>query len=149
MVESHNGVPPAERLPEELVERLDACSAQQLRAVREYAGELLSHMGPVTEAEVRADATGTVVNVARHDVYTLAWKQLPKEGETDEDSPTTSLYLVQREYTPDGERRLHWSYLGAVDEAGETICPECGTVVAPYASTCPRCGCEIEQQQEG
>ncbi|MDS0282622.1 hypothetical protein [Haloarcula onubensis] len=129
-------IPPADRLPVELVERLDALDTQQLRAVSDYVDERLAHAGPPTEAAVRADTARTVVDVARRDLYTLVWTR-SEETAAENGTSRTALYLVQRERTLDGDEQLHWAYLGAVRDTME--CDECGAVVGPD-DNCPRCG---------
>ncbi|WP_121743696.1 hypothetical protein [Natronorubrum halophilum] len=111
--------PPTERIPEALIEQLNALGPPGLRTVHEYVERLLESTQPPIEAQIREEATGEILDIEDWGIYTLVRKRPLGGGESSEDTPPVSLYHVTRERHLDGEEALHWAFLGDVHERGQ------------------------------
>jgi hypothetical protein len=108
--EPHHDVPDAVR------ETLQDLNDAQLRHTAEYVQRLLNyHQRPVSE-EVEAGPGEEILRVDDHDVYTEVVKKQPCADDCPDCPHGPYLYHVIRETHPDGDRRLHWSYVGRVSE---------------------------------
>mgnify|MGYP000067065706 CR=1 FL=1 len=104
---------PPEGLPSELVDALTGCSPEELRKAIVHAQELLRSRGDV-EPAVDAESDEDVLSVTEHEGYTEVVKRFRCADGCDDCPHGPYLYHVTEEPQPDGSRKAHWSFIGAV-----------------------------------
>ncbi|ELZ08307.1 hypothetical protein C479_13248 [Halovivax asiaticus JCM 14624] len=131
---------PAERLPDSLLEQLDALETAGLRAVRRYvAHRIETDRQPIADRIVE-EATGEIIDIDDHGPYAIVRMRSPVQPEENTDSPLVSLYHVRREKRFDDSDALNWSFLIDTREGGKLECHHCGASIDRTASTCAHCG---------
>lgn len=136
---------PAERLPDSLIETVDALEADELQALVAYTEQRIESLPTPLAEEIRADASGELLGIEAHDIYALV--RMRPQGPESETEPV-GLYHVSRERGIDGEESLHWAYLGDVREGERTRCVDCGRSLDPSVDACPHCGSEEIERTE-
>ena len=135
-------------LPDALVEVLDDLDAPALRAVRAHVEQRLDDLRPTLRETIRSETEGEIVEIVDSRPYTLVRKHRSSDGGSDTGPQPLALYRVTREKRLNGERRLHWSYLGDVAESAGVECGNCGAPLGDSATTCPHCGRERSHDGE-
>lgn len=96
---------PAERLPDDLVDRLDDLDHDELDAVIAYAQSRIRDLHRSIAEDVRAEVDEEdIVRLDDHGGHAIVER---REG----DGGVTSLYVVTHEKGMDGAFTLHWSLL--------------------------------------
>lgn len=99
---------PAERLPDDLVDRLDDLDHDELDATVAYAQSRIRDLHRSIAEDVRAEVDeDDIVRLDDHGGHAIVERR--------EDGGVTSLYLVTHEKRMDGEVRLNWSLLDDTD----------------------------------
>lgn len=140
--------PASDRLPDSLVERLDSLEIAELRAVLSYVEKRIESLPTPIEEEIRASASGEVIDVEDYGAYALVRKRLPAPDEPGANADIVSLFHVSREKHPDGEVSLHWSYLGDVHDSERVKCETCGRTLDEDVDVCPHCGSDEIDRSE-
>lgn len=100
---------PADRLPDDLVARLDDLDHDELDATVTYAQSRIRELHrPIVENVRAAVDEADLVRIDDHDGYAIVER---REGDHD----LTSLYMVTHEKGMDGEVRLNWTLLDDTD----------------------------------
>lgn len=98
-----------------LVEEIDELGEAELRAVIDYARRRQQHLHSTITEQIEPAPGEELVRVEEREGYTEVLKREPC-GEDCPDCPHGPyLYHVHEEKRPDGERKLHWRYLGQVE----------------------------------
>lgn len=118
VTDADDEAPPRERLPDGLVGTLDDLDHAELHAVVQYAQQRLAESHHSIAEDVRAEGGEDVVSIDDRGGYALVRKRQSMPDDPDSDAGFSSLYLVTHETDMDGERSLHWSYLGDMDGGG-------------------------------
>ena len=134
-------------LPDGLVEALDDLDGPALRAVRAHVEQRLDDLRPTLSEIVRSETGSEVVDITDSGPYALV-RKYRSGGGSGAGQRTLSLYRVAREKRLNGERRLHWSYLGDVAEPADVECGNCGVPLGDSTTTCPHCGEERSRDEE-
>ena len=137
-----------QNLPGALVDVLDDLDAPALRAVRAHVEQRLDHLRPTLRETVRSETEGEIVDILDSKPYTLVRKYRSSGGGSEAGPQPLALYRVTREKRLNGERRLHWSYLGDVAEPVDVECGNCGAPLGGSTTACPRCGEELSRDGE-
>ena len=132
-----------QNLPDALVEVLDDLDAPALRAVRAHVEQRLDDLRPTLREMIRSETDSEIVEIVDSRPYTLVRKYRSSGGGSDTGPQPLALYRVTREKRLNGERRLHWSYLGDVAEPTGVECGNCGAPLDDSTTACPRCGEEL------
>ena len=132
-------------LPDALVEVLDDLDAPALRAVRAHVEQRLDDLRPTLREMIRSETEGETVDIVDRRPYTLVRTHRSWGGGSGTGPQPLALYRVRREKRLNGERRLHWSYLGAVAEPAGVECGNCGAPLSGSTTACPRCGEELSR----
>ena len=134
-----------QNLPDALVEVLDDLDAPALRAVRAHVEQRLDDLRPTLREMIRSETDSETVDILDSRPYTLVRKHRSSGGGSDTGPQPLALYRVTREKRLNGERRLHWSYLGDVAESAGVKCGNCGAPLDDSTTACPRCGEELSR----
>ena len=137
-----------QNLPGALVEVLDDLDGPALRAVRAHVEQRLDDLRPTLSDVIRSKTGSEVVDITDSRPYTLVRKYRSSGNSSGAGRRTLSLYRVAREKRLNGERRLHWSYLGDVAESAGVECGNCGVPLGDSTTTCPHCGRELSHDGE-
>ena len=129
--------------PDALVEILDNLDAPTLRTVLTHVEQRLDDLRPTLPEVIRSETGGEIVDITDSGPYTLVRKHPPSGDSSDAGSQPLFLYRVKREKQLNGERSLHWSYLGDVTEPATVECRNCGVPLNESTTTCPHCGEEL------
>lgn len=133
---------PPDRLPNRLIERLDALDIPDLKAVLSYVEQRIESLHPSIKEEIQEEAAGEIIEINDHGSYALVRKHPPDPNGSGANRNIESLYHVRRERHPDGHESLHWVYLGDVHNAEHVRCGTCGRTFATDVAVCPHCGNE-------
>lgn len=99
-----------------VIEMLDDLSEAELRAVIDYAHDRQEFLHTGVADNIEPAPGEEIVSIDERAGYTEVIKREPC-GESCEDCPHGPfLYHVREETRPDGDTKLHWHYLGPVDE---------------------------------
>lgn len=141
---------PPDRLSDALIERLDNLAIPELKAVISYAQRRIESLRTPLEEEIRATASGEILEVENHGAYALVRKHPPDPDGEGAKRDVISLYHVRRTPHPDGREDLEWRFLGDVTDFEQVRCSSCGGALAADASVCPHCGSEqsVESGEE-
>ncbi|WP_227379872.1 hypothetical protein [Haladaptatus halobius] len=104
-------------VPDSIVDELGALDDESIREVISYAQTLLNErLEPTTQID---KAPGEeIISIKEQDGYTLVTKNQPCADGCDDCPHGPYLYRVRVEQSPvDGEPKLHWSFLGRVEES--------------------------------
>jgi hypothetical protein len=134
-----------QNLPDALVEVLDDLDAPALRAVRAHVEQRLDGLRPTLRETIRSETDSEIVDIVDRRPYTLVRKHRSSGGGSEAGPQPLALYRVTREKRLNGERRLHWSYLGDVAEPAGVECGNCGAPLDDSTTACPRCGEELSR----
>ena len=134
-----------QNLPDALVDVLDDLDAPALRAVRAHVEQRLDDLRPTLRETIRSETEGEPVDIVARRPYTLVRKHRSSGGGSEAGPQPLALYRVTREKRLNGERRLHWSYLGDVAEPADVECGNCGAPLSGSTTACPRCGEELSR----
>ena len=134
-----------QNLPDALVDVLDDLDAPALRAVRAHVEQRLDDLRPTLREMIRSETENEIVDILDSRPYTLVRKHRSSGGGSGADPQPLALYRVTREKRLNGERRLHWSYLGDVAEPAGVECGNCGAPLDDSTTACPRCGEELSR----
>ena len=137
-----------QNLPDALVEVLDDLDAPALRAVRAHVDQRLDDLRPTLREMIRSETGSEVVDITDSGPYALVRKYRSSGDGSDTGPQPLALYRVTREKRLNGERRLHWSYLGDVAESADVECGNCGVPLGDSTTTCPHCGREPSRDGE-
>lgn len=137
---SDSDTSPSDRLPDQLLERIDRLGIAELRAVLSYAEARIESLRAPIEEAIEADAAGEIVEVEKHGGYALVRMHPPAPDGSGVNADRVSLYHVRREQRLNGEESLHWAYLGDVNSPERNRCRTCGRPVEGDAAACPHCG---------
>ncbi|QWC19950.1 hypothetical protein [Halorubrum sp. 2020YC2] len=113
MTDSSEGPTPPEGLPSNVVDALTDCSPGALRKAIVHAQELLHYHGEA-ELPVTAEGNEDIIRVTEHEGYTEVVKEFRCADGCDDCPHGPYLYHVTEEPQPDGSRKVHWSFVGAV-----------------------------------
>ena len=94
---------------------------------------------------IRSETDSETVDILDSRPYTLVRKHRSSGGGSDTGPQPLALYRVTREKRLNGERRLHWSYLGDIAEPAGVECGNCGAPLGDSTTACPRCGEELSR----
>ncbi|MFQ3319952.1 MAG: hypothetical protein ACI8UR_001272 [Natronomonas sp.] len=140
----------AARLPEPLLEEIDALEIPELEAVRSYVDQRIDSLQTPIETEIKSAAAGEILDIETHGAHATVRMHPSKPDSPGPETEITSLYRVQRERLPSGETSLHWSYLGDVNDSSERRCETCGRSIDEDAEVCPHCGSgETDDSENG
>ena len=137
-----------QNLPGALVEVLDDLDGPALRAVRAHVEQRLDDLRPTLREMIRSETDSEIVEIVDSRPYTLVRKYRSSGGGSEAGPRPLALYRVTREKRLNGERRLHWSYLGDVVEPAGVECGNCGAPLGDSTTTCPHCGEERSRDGE-
>ena len=99
-----------ERLPDDLLAAVRGLDERELRTLLDVTQRRLRKVHPAISERIDRDDRRDIVDVEEGEGVA---RVLRREGNGDhEDVPV--LYLVTEERTPEGETRLHWTYLGPI-----------------------------------
>lgn len=116
MTDSSESPTPPEGLPPKLVEQLQNSTPEELRKAIVHAQELL-HYHEETELPVDAEAgDDDVVRVTEHEGYTEVVNQFRCAEGCDDCPHGPYLYHVTEEPQLEGGRKVHWSFMGTVQQ---------------------------------
>ena len=135
-------------LPSALVDVFDNLDAPALRAVRARVEQRLNDLRPTLREMIRSETDGEIVDIVDSRPYTLVRKHRSSGGGSEAGPRPLALYRVTREKRLNGERRLHWSYLGDVAEPTGVECGNCGVPLDDSTTACPRCGEKLSRNGE-
>ena len=136
-----------QNLPDALVDVLDDLDAPALRAVRAHVEQRLNDLRPTLRETIRSETDGEPVDIVDSRPYTLVRKYRSSGGGSEAGPQPLALYRVTREKRLNGERRLHWSYLGDVADPAGVECGNCGAPLDGSTTVCPRCGEELSRDE--
>ena len=109
---NEEGSDAAERLPDDLLAAVRALDEYELRTLLDVTQRRLREVHPAISDRIDRDDREDIVDVEEGDGVA---RVLRREAlEDSEDVPV--LYLVTEERTPEGETRLHWTYLGPIQD---------------------------------
>ena len=134
-----------QNLPDALVDVLDDLDAPALRAVRARVEQRLDDLRPTLRETIRSETDSETVDILDSRPYTLVRKHRSSGGGSEAGPQPPALYRVTREKRLNGERRLHWSYLGDVAEPAGVECGNCGAPLDDSTTVCQRCGEELSR----
>lgn len=134
-----NGPTPPEQLSEPLIETLDELTASELRTVRTYVEHRLEEVRTPIAEQIRAEATGEVLDIEDCGTHTLVRMCSPTSKTASADT-SILLYSVRREKRLDGSKALHWSWLGEVQHPPTVKCENCATLLTDPVQRCNQCG---------
>ncbi|MFC7058335.1 hypothetical protein [Halovenus salina] len=99
-----------------LVETLDNLDEAELRAVIDYATERQDFLHTAVADNIEPGTGEEIVSIEEQVGYTEVIKREPCDDGCDECPHGPFLYHVREETRPDGDTKLHWHYLGPVQE---------------------------------
>ncbi|WP_149783115.1 hypothetical protein [Halorubrum aquaticum] len=105
---------PPEGLPDRLVAELEDLSPEDLRKTIVHARELL-RFHEERDLPIEPEPGEDVVRITEHEGYTEVVKRLPCEDGCDDCPHGPYVYHVTEEPQPDGETKVHWSFIGEVN----------------------------------
>lgn len=105
---------PPEELPPDAVEILDDLNEDELRAAIDYAQARERSIHPGVTDQIEAQEGEELIRVEERSGYTEVVKKQPCFDGCDDCPHGPYLYHVREEQLPDGESKLHWTYLGIV-----------------------------------
>lgn len=138
----------ADRLPDDLIHRLDSLEIPDLEAVLSYVEHRIESLCTPIEEEIMASTSGDIVDIEDYGAYTLVRKRLPPPDDSAANTDIVSIFHVSRERHPDGEESLHWSYLGDVHDSDQVKCTTCGRTLDEDGDVCPHCGSDEIDRSE-
>lgn len=97
-----------ERLPDDLLAAVRTLDEGELRALIDFTQDRLREVHPAISDRIDENSHQEIVQVGEGQAKVLRHEPL----EADDDREIPVLYLVTEESTPEGETRLHWTYLG-------------------------------------
>lgn len=109
---------PPEGLPDRLAVELGEASPEELRTAIVHARELL-RFREERELPIEPEPGEDVVRVTEHEGYTEVVKRHRCEEGCEECPHGPYLYHVTEEPQPDGEPKVHWSFIGEVNADGD------------------------------
>ncbi|EMA68942.1 hypothetical protein C461_04907 [Halorubrum aidingense JCM 13560] len=104
---------PPEGLPPKLVDALTDCTPEELRKAIVHAQELLHFHGEAA-LPVDPEAGDDILRVTEHEEYTAVVKQFRCADGCDDCPHGPYLYHVTEEPQPDGNHKVHWTFMGTV-----------------------------------
>lgn len=105
---------PPEGLPEALSAELGELTPDELRKTIIHAQELLQFHDE-TEFPIELEPGDDILRVTEHEGHTEVVKQVYCQEHCDDCPHGPYLYHVTEEPQPDGETRMHWSFIGDVN----------------------------------
>ncbi|QLG27415.1 hypothetical protein HUG10_07570 [Halorarum halophilum] len=105
--EGSNGT---DHLPDDLLAAVRTLDEQQLRSLIDFTQRRLQEVHPAISDQIDKDSHQEIVQIEEGEGVAKVLRHEPLED--DQDVPV--LYLVTEELTPEGETRLHWTYLGPI-----------------------------------
>ncbi|AGN01033.1 hypothetical protein L593_05420 [Salinarchaeum sp. Harcht-Bsk1] len=146
MTESGEAPNPSDQLSDALIERLDGLEISELKAVVSYAQRRIESIRTPLEDEIRATASGDVLEIENHGAYAIVRKHPDDPDGDGAATHVTSMYHVQRTPHPDGEETLEWRFLGDVHDSEQARCDSCGGTIVGDTAVCPHCGSEQTEE---
>lgn len=105
-----------ERLPDDLLAAVRALDEGELRALIDFTQDRLREVHPAISDRIDENSHQEIVQAEEGQAKVLRYEPLD-----DDQEEVPVLYLVTEESTPEGDTRLHWTYLGpAEDRYGQT-----------------------------
>lgn len=107
--------PPSD-LPADVADALSRLSNSELRAAIDFAQKRRRHLHPEVTDQIEPAPGEEIVRIVEQASYTLVSKRQPCAEGCAECPHGPYLYHVREVSRPDGDAKLHWSYIGP-DEA--------------------------------
>lgn len=105
-----------ERLPNDLLADIRSLDEQELRTLVDFAQRRLREIHPAISEQIDQDSRQDILKVEEEEEGLAKVLRRDYPGAEDhQDAPV--LYLVTEERTPEDETRLHWTYLGPVQDS--------------------------------
>ncbi|AWB27024.1 zinc ribbon domain-containing protein [Halococcoides cellulosivorans] len=135
---------PSDRLAPDLIDRVEALTVPELRALGALVEDRLAGSNDDLETMIRESAAGEIVDIdLENDASALVHKHPPAPDGSGVNEDTVSLYRVRRQPRFEGGEELRWAYLGDAADAHGPHCPDCGHPLPDDLTTCPHCGREV------
>lgn len=113
---NEEGFDATERLPDDLLGAVRSLDEGELRALIDFAQHRLREVHPAISDRIDENSHQEIVQAEEGQAKVLRYEPLDHDQQE-----VPVLYLVTEEPTPEGDTRLHWTYLGpAEDKHGQS-----------------------------
>lgn len=104
---------PPDILPSDIADGLSRLDEEELRAAIDFAQKRRRHIHPDVTEQIEPAPGEEIVRIEEQSAYTLVSKRQPCAKSCSECPHGPFLYHVREVPRPDGETKLHWTYLGS------------------------------------
>lgn len=112
MTEPANEPVPPEALPEDAAKAISALNRPELRAAIDFAQRRDRYLRPEATNQIEPGPGEEIVRIEERPSHTLVAKLQPCADGCSDCPHGPYLYHVREVTRPDGDSRLHWSYIG-------------------------------------